>query len=74
MPWRFRQPMASMMTAKVKGKNCDDASSTLRAFENLIVGDGNDVPQTLGDLATVPGVGPTKLDRYGADVLSVLNR
>src|SRR6266511_3810344 len=31
-------------------------------------------PQTLRDLATVPGVGPTKLDRYGDDVLSVLNR
>ena len=31
-------------------------------------------PQTLRDLATVPGVGPAKLDRYGADVLSVLNR
>ncbi len=30
-------------------------------------------PQTLGDLATVPGVGPAKLDRYGADLLSVLN-
>jgi len=31
-------------------------------------------PQTLGDLAEVPGVGPAKLDRYGGDVLSVLNR
>jgi DNA helicase-2/ATP-dependent DNA helicase PcrA len=30
-------------------------------------------PQTLRDLATVPGVGPAKLDRYGGDVLSVLN-
>ena len=29
-------------------------------------------PQTLGDLATVPGVGPTKLDRYGEDVLAAL--
>lgn len=50
------QASASMMTAKVKGKNCDDASSTLRAFENLIVGDGNDVPQTLGDLRLLAGV------------------
>jgi DNA helicase II / ATP-dependent DNA helicase PcrA len=30
-------------------------------------------PQSLRDLATVPGVGPAKLDRYGEDVLSVLN-
>jgi nitrogen fixation protein NifU and related proteins len=50
------QASASMMTTKVKGKNGDDASSTLRAFENLIVGDGNDVPQTLGDLRLLAGV------------------
>jgi DNA helicase-2/ATP-dependent DNA helicase PcrA len=31
-------------------------------------------PQTLRDLAAVPGVGPAKLDRYGDAVLSVLNR
>ncbi len=30
-------------------------------------------PRTLRDLATVPGVGPTKLERYGDDLLSVLN-
>jgi len=29
-------------------------------------------PQTLRDLAEVPGVGPAKLDRYGADVLATL--
>jgi DNA helicase-2/ATP-dependent DNA helicase PcrA len=29
-------------------------------------------PHTLGDLARVPGVGPTKLDRYGEDVLAAL--
>jgi DNA helicase-2/ATP-dependent DNA helicase PcrA len=31
-------------------------------------------PHTLRDLAAVPGVGPAKLDRYGNDLLSVLNR
>jgi DNA helicase-2/ATP-dependent DNA helicase PcrA len=31
-------------------------------------------PQSLGDLALVPGVGPTKLERYGDDVLSALVR
>ncbi|MDR1825585.1 MAG: ATP-dependent DNA helicase UvrD2 [Bifidobacteriaceae bacterium] len=30
------------------------------------------VPATVAQLATVPGVGPTKLDRYGAAVLEVL--
>jgi ATP-dependent DNA helicase UvrD/PcrA len=31
-------------------------------------------PRTLGELAAVPGVGPTKLERYGADVLATLSR
>jgi nitrogen fixation protein NifU and related proteins len=50
------QASASMMTAKVKGKNCDEASSVLRAFENLIVGSRDDAPQTLGDLRFLAGV------------------
>jgi superfamily II DNA helicase RecQ len=29
-------------------------------------------PRTLAELALVPGVGPTKLERYGAEVLRVL--
>jgi len=29
-------------------------------------------PKTLGELASVPGVGPTKLERYGADMLAAL--
>ena len=29
-------------------------------------------PQTLSELAAVPGVGPTKLERFGGDVLAVL--
>ncbi len=31
-------------------------------------------PQSLGDLARVPGVGPAKLERYGDDVLGALVR
>jgi DNA helicase-2/ATP-dependent DNA helicase PcrA len=31
-------------------------------------------PRTLAELATVPGVGPAKLERYGADVLAALAR
>ena len=30
-------------------------------------------PRTISELASVPGVGPAKLERYGADVLSVLS-
>ena len=29
-------------------------------------------PQSLGELSQLQGVGPAKLDRYGADVLGVL--
>jgi len=31
-------------------------------------------PQTLNELAAVPGVGPTKLERFGDEVLAVLGR
>ncbi len=31
-------------------------------------------PSTLNELAAVPGVGPTKLERYGPDVLAALAR
>jgi DNA helicase-2/ATP-dependent DNA helicase PcrA len=31
-------------------------------------------PRTLAELAAVPGVGPAKLERYGADVLAALER
>src|ERR1051326_5868465 len=50
------QASASMMTVKVKGKNCDEASSMLRAFQNLIVGNGEDAQQRLGDLRLLGGV------------------
>jgi nitrogen fixation NifU-like protein len=50
------QASASMMTAKLKGKNRDEASAMLRAFENLILGNGNDAPHRLGDLRLLAGV------------------
>jgi ATP-dependent DNA helicase RecQ len=31
-------------------------------------------PQSLSELAAVPGVGPTKLERFGDDVLKILDR
>ena len=30
-------------------------------------------PSSLAELASVPGVGPTKIERYGPDVLAVLS-
>jgi DNA helicase-2/ATP-dependent DNA helicase PcrA len=29
-------------------------------------------PRTLGELATVRGIGPSKLDRYGSEILDVV--
>jgi superfamily II DNA helicase RecQ len=31
-------------------------------------------PRTLGELATVPGIGPAKIERYGAELLETLAR
>ena len=31
-------------------------------------------PSTIGELAAIPGVGPTKLERYGQEVLAALSR
>ncbi|MBO0684461.1 MAG: HRDC domain-containing protein, partial [Candidatus Dormibacteraeota bacterium] len=31
-------------------------------------------PRTAGELAQVPGVGPAKLERYGADLLELFNQ
>jgi DNA helicase II / ATP-dependent DNA helicase PcrA len=31
-------------------------------------------PATLADLARVPGLGPAKIARFGADILSVVRR
>lgn len=50
------QASASMMTAKVKNKGRDEASSMLRAFENLILGNGSNDSRMLGDLQFLAGV------------------
>jgi ATP-dependent DNA helicase RecQ len=31
-------------------------------------------PRTLAELAAVPGIGPAKLERYGADLLDQIGR
>jgi ATP-dependent DNA helicase RecQ len=31
-------------------------------------------PASLGELSQIPGVGPAKLERYGADVLALVER
>ena len=50
------QASASMMTTKLKGKSRDETTSMLRAFQDLIMRETNDAPQTLGDLRLLRGV------------------
>jgi superfamily II DNA helicase RecQ len=60
--WRLERAKADEVPAYVIFHN-----ATLEAIAER-------APRTLGELAPVPGVGPAKLERYGADVLAVLAR
>jgi DNA helicase-2/ATP-dependent DNA helicase PcrA len=60
--WRLERARADDVPAYVVFHN-----STLAAIAGR-------QPRSLSDLALVPGVGPTKLERYGDDVLSALVR
>jgi nitrogen fixation NifU-like protein len=50
------QASASMMTAKLKGKTRAAATEMLRAFRDLVAGEGNDSLSMLGDLQMMRGV------------------
>jgi nitrogen fixation NifU-like protein len=50
------QASASMMTQKLKGKSRDETLSLLRAFQHLIIGNGDEASQKLGDLRLLGGV------------------
>ena len=50
------QASASMMTAKLKGKSRADALEMLRAFQDLVTGEGTASSPILGDLRLLRGV------------------
>jgi nitrogen fixation protein NifU and related proteins len=50
------QASASMMTAKLKGKARADAVETMRAFRDLVAGEGTEASSLAGDLRTMRGV------------------
>jgi nitrogen fixation protein NifU and related proteins len=50
------QASASMMTMKLKGKPRSAAEEMLRAFHDLVAGDGADAAASLGDLGVMRGV------------------
>jgi superfamily II DNA helicase RecQ len=58
--WRFERATADAKPAYVVFHNTTLAEIAARR------------PRDLGELGAVPGVGPTKLERYGAEVLEVL--
>ena len=53
----------------------EDAVPAYVIFHDTTLGDvAAAKPATLGQLAAIPGVGPTKLDRYGLEILEVISK
>jgi len=50
------QASASMMTAKLKGKARAEVVETMRAFHDLVAGEGTEASSLAGDLRTMRGV------------------
>ena len=50
------QASASLMTMKLKGKSRGEVMEMLHAFHDLVTGDKNAAPKTLGDLQVMGGV------------------
>ena len=50
------QASASMMTAKLKGKARAEVVETMRAFHDLVAGEGSEASSLAGDLRTMRGV------------------
>ena len=50
------QASASMMTAKLKGKARAEVAETMRAFRDLVAGEGTEASSLAGDLRTMRGV------------------
>ena len=50
------QASASLMTMKLKGKSRAEVMEALRAFHDLVTGETDDAPKTLGDLRVMQGV------------------
>ena len=50
------QASASLMTMKLKGKSRAETTALLRAFEELVTGDNDEAPASLGDLRLLRGV------------------
>jgi DNA helicase-2/ATP-dependent DNA helicase PcrA len=52
----------------------DDGVAAFIVFDNkTLVAIAERAPQDRGELASVPGVGPKKLDQYADEVLAVLH-
>jgi ATP-dependent DNA helicase UvrD/PcrA len=57
---------------RLKRSRADDIPAYVVFHNSTLAEIASRRPQTIAELASVPGVGPTKLERYGRDVLDAL--
>ncbi|HEX7950532.1 MAG TPA: ATP-dependent DNA helicase UvrD2 [Candidatus Limnocylindrales bacterium] len=70
-----RSPLSNALRAWRTARARTDAVAPFIVFhDRTIEAIAERRPQTIAELRRVPGVGPTKLDRYGEEVLGVIGR
>jgi superfamily II DNA helicase RecQ len=57
---------------RLKRSKADDIPAYVVFHNSTLAEIASRRPKTIAELASVPGVGPTKLERYGRDVLDAL--
>jgi DNA helicase-2/ATP-dependent DNA helicase PcrA len=65
---------AALKTWRLERARADEVPAYVVFHNSTLAEIAGRKPQTLGDLAALPGVGPSKLDRYGGEVLAVIGR
>ena len=65
---------AALKTWRLERARADEVPAYVVFHNSTLAEIAGRKPQTLGDLAALPGVGPSKLDRYGGEVLAVIDR
>ncbi|MFL5936201.1 MAG: ATP-dependent helicase [Gaiellaceae bacterium] len=65
---------AALKQWRLERSRADDVPAYVVFHNSTLAEIAGRKPQSLGDLALVPGVGPAKLERYGDDVLTALVR
>ena len=71
MSWR-RTRLRSDRSKRRERSKSDEVPAYVVFHDSTLAEIASRSPQSLGELAQVPGVGPSKLERYGRDVLETL--